>query len=123
MGSYGRDVPHETQFMLVESHALGAGGECAVYTILLPLVDGSFRASLQGSESNELQLCVESGNQFLGQSILDLAFSLLAVQCNSVSSHVRSYQVIRRFNHAKACMHCFSLLEQIRSKSSQWQCG
>lgn len=31
------------------------------YTVLLPVIDGAFRACLQGNADNELQLCVESG--------------------------------------------------------------
>lgn len=54
MGSSGREVPYETQFMLLE----GPGEN---YTVLLPIIDGAFRACLQGNAQNELQLCVESG--------------------------------------------------------------
>lgn len=54
MGSYGREVPYETQFMLLE-------GPSDMYTVFLPLLDGPFRASLQGNVDNELQLCLESG--------------------------------------------------------------
>jgi len=31
------------------------------YILILPVLDGDFRASLQGSSTNELQFCVESG--------------------------------------------------------------
>ena len=54
MGSCGREVPYETQFMLLE-------GPSDNYTVLLPVIDGAFRACLQGNVENELQLCVESG--------------------------------------------------------------
>ncbi|KAE8779338.1 putative galactinol--sucrose galactosyltransferase 6 [Hordeum vulgare] len=65
MGDKGGDVPHETQFLLVESRATGAGeDEEASYVVFLPLVEGAFRASLQGGGAggDELQLCVESGD-------------------------------------------------------------
>ncbi|XP_062233488.1 probable galactinol--sucrose galactosyltransferase 6 [Phragmites australis] len=62
MGEKGGDVPHETQFLLVESRGAGAGGEEA-YVVFLPLVEGSFRASLQGGAGDELELCVESGDE------------------------------------------------------------
>ncbi|KAL6606724.1 hypothetical protein ACP70R_042377 [Stipagrostis hirtigluma subsp. patula] len=62
MGDKGGDVPHETQFLLVESKSAGDGGEDA-YVVFLPLVEGAFRASLQGGASDELQLCVESGDE------------------------------------------------------------
>ncbi|KAG2609744.1 probable galactinol--sucrose galactosyltransferase 6 [Panicum virgatum] len=63
MGDKGGDVPHETQFLLVES--TGAGGEdaaAAAYVVFLPLVEGAFRASLQGGAGEALELCVESGD-------------------------------------------------------------
>ncbi|XP_066371328.1 probable galactinol--sucrose galactosyltransferase 6 [Miscanthus floridulus] len=61
MGDKGGDVPHETQFLLVESRGAGAG-EDAAYVVFLPLVEGAFRASLQGGAGYELELCVESGD-------------------------------------------------------------
>ena len=63
MGDKGGDVPHETQFLLVES--TGAGGKdaaAAAYIVFLPLVEGAFRASLQGGAGEALELCVESGD-------------------------------------------------------------
>ncbi|XP_037458692.1 probable galactinol--sucrose galactosyltransferase 1 isoform X1 [Triticum dicoccoides] len=62
MGSSGRDIPAETQFLIVEA-ADGAGDEqSAVYTVFLPILEGSFRAVLQGNENNELEICLESGD-------------------------------------------------------------
>lgn len=40
----------------------GAGGEEAAYAAFLPLVEGAFRASLQGSAGYELELRVKSGD-------------------------------------------------------------
>jgi raffinose synthase len=62
MGEKGGDVPLETQFLLVESR--GAGGEDAeaAFVVFLPLVEGAFRASLQGGAGDALELCVESGD-------------------------------------------------------------
>jgi raffinose synthase len=62
MGDKGGDVPHETQFLLVESRGAGGSGEDAAYVVFLPLVEGAFRASLQGGAGDELELCVESGD-------------------------------------------------------------
>ncbi|KQK19399.1 hypothetical protein BRADI_1g48050v3 [Brachypodium distachyon] len=63
MGSKGGDVPHETQFLLVESKAAAGDDEDeASYVVFLPLVEGAFRASLQGGVGDELELCVESGD-------------------------------------------------------------
>lgn len=35
--------------------------ENTFYILILPVLDGNFRASLQGTSMNELQVCVESG--------------------------------------------------------------
>jgi raffinose synthase len=34
-----------------------------VYLVMLPLLEGQFWAALQGSDRDELQVCVESGNK------------------------------------------------------------
>lgn len=73
MGDKGRDIPLETQFLLLEtkegshlsSDAAGGGGEDEnkiVYTVFLPLIEGLFKASLQGNAADELELCLESGD-------------------------------------------------------------
>lgn len=63
MGTCGKEVPLETQFMLVESKEEGGSGEDAatVYTVFLPLLEGQFRAALQGNEQNQVEICLESG--------------------------------------------------------------
>lgn len=58
MGTRGRDVPVETQFLLVEVKT----GEDYVYAVFLPLIEGKFRACLQGNSNDELELCLESGD-------------------------------------------------------------
>lgn len=70
MGDMGRDIPLETQFLLVEtkdgSHlepdGTGDDGNKIVYTVFLPLIEGSFRACLQGNAEDQLELCLESGD-------------------------------------------------------------
>ncbi|KAF8646180.1 hypothetical protein HU200_065939 [Digitaria exilis] len=69
MGTSGRDVPLETQFMLLESRPSGGagagdddGGE-PVYLVMLPLLEGQFRAALQGNERDELEITFESGDK------------------------------------------------------------
>eukprot|EP00262_Sarcandra_glabra_P002840 TRINITY_DN13224_c0_g1_i1.p1 TRINITY_DN13224_c0_g1~~TRINITY_DN13224_c0_g1_i1.p1 ORF type:complete len:782 (-),score=109.65 TRINITY_DN13224_c0_g1_i1:169-2514(-) len=66
MGDQGRDIPLETQFLLVEtkegSHLGPSGDNQIVYTVFLPLIEGSFRACLQGNPQDELELCLESGD-------------------------------------------------------------
>lgn len=69
MGDKGGDIPLETQFLLVEtkdgSHIeLNDGDESnqIIYAVFLPLIEGPFRACLQGNTQNELELCLESGD-------------------------------------------------------------
>lgn len=66
MGKCGKDVPLETQFMIVESKDSNAEGEPddtpTIYTVFLPLLEGQFRAVLQGNEKNEIEVCIESGD-------------------------------------------------------------
>lgn len=69
IGSSGKEIPFETQFLIIE----GNGGshldeECedgadqsVVYTVFLPILEGAFRAVLQGNESSEIEICLESG--------------------------------------------------------------
>lgn len=65
IGNAARDIPVETQMLLLEAtanssmHALS--GNSPFYILLLPLIDGAFRSSLQGNSANELEVCVESG--------------------------------------------------------------
>lgn len=69
MGDKGGDIPLETQFLLVEtkdgSHLESNDGNeenQIVYTVFLPLIEGSFRACLQGNAQDELELCLESAD-------------------------------------------------------------
>ncbi|GAB2221591.1 hypothetical protein Droror1_Dr00012776 [Drosera rotundifolia] len=65
MGTCGKDLPLETQFLLVESKDATTEGEPddapTIYTVFLPLLEGQFRAALQGNEKNEVEICLESG--------------------------------------------------------------
>lgn len=60
MGTCGKDIPLETQFMLVESKDNNDNSP-TIYTVFLPLLEGQFRAVLQGNDKNELEICLESG--------------------------------------------------------------
>ncbi|CAL5001462.1 unnamed protein product [Urochloa decumbens] len=67
MGSSGRDIPFETQFLIVEgtdgSQLTGDSTEQpVVYTVFLPILEGPFRAVLQGNSDDELEICLESGD-------------------------------------------------------------
>ncbi|XP_077211917.1 seed imbibition 2 [Tasmannia lanceolata] len=69
MGMCGKEVPLETQFMLIESKdetdAVESSDEESsptIYTVFLPLLEGQFRAVLQGNDNNEIEICLESGD-------------------------------------------------------------
>ncbi|KFK26267.1 hypothetical protein AALP_AA8G224800 [Arabis alpina] len=67
MGQTGRDIPLETQFLLVESNDgshldINGGDGGKLYTVFLPLIEGSFRSCLQGNVNDEVELCLESGD-------------------------------------------------------------
>ncbi|KAL1178451.1 hypothetical protein V6Z11_A03G098400 [Gossypium hirsutum] len=49
------DIPAETQMLLLEV-------ENKFYVLILPVLDGQFRTSLQGTPDNELEFCIESGD-------------------------------------------------------------
>lgn len=64
MGTCGKDIPLETQFMLLESKDTTEGERedaPIIYTVFLPLLEGQFRAVLQGNDKNEVEICLESG--------------------------------------------------------------
>lgn len=63
MGDKGSDIPMETQFLLVETKDGSHLDESqTVYTVFLPLIEGPFRACLQGNANDQLELCLESGD-------------------------------------------------------------
>ncbi|WVZ92370.1 hypothetical protein U9M48_038441 [Paspalum notatum var. saurae] len=67
MGTSGHEIPFETQFLVVEGtdgpQLTGDGTEQpVVYTVFLPILEGSFRAVLQGNADDELEICLESGD-------------------------------------------------------------
>lgn len=67
MGSSGQEIPFETQFLIVEGRDGSHFGEddkeqSALYVVFLPILEGNFRAVLQGNANNELEICLESGD-------------------------------------------------------------
>lgn len=61
VGKSASDIPVETQMLLLESTSQEDGEE-PNYIVFLPVLDGDLRSSLQGNSSNELEVCVETGN-------------------------------------------------------------
>ncbi|KAL6560903.1 putative galactinol--sucrose galactosyltransferase 6 [Orobanche hederae] len=84
MGDKGGDIPLETQFLLVETKfgsQLESGGvygddeNKVVYTVFLPLIEGPFKACLQGNDGDELELCLESGDtEAVGSSFTNAVY-------------------------------------------------
>ncbi|CAL5207696.1 unnamed protein product [Lathyrus oleraceus] len=64
VGTCGRDIPLETQFILIEikESKNQKQNSPVIYTVLLPLLEGQFRAVLQGNDKNEIEICLESGD-------------------------------------------------------------
>ncbi|MQM10365.1 hypothetical protein Taro_043258 [Colocasia esculenta] len=64
VGDRGRDVEHETQIMILDRSGDGA----RPYILLLPLVEGPFRACLQPGADDNIEVCVESGSTRVTES-------------------------------------------------------
>ncbi|KAL3716842.1 hypothetical protein ACJRO7_008422 [Eucalyptus globulus] len=64
VGSNGRDVEHETQLMILDRNDSGRP-----YVLLLPLLEGPFRASLQPGADDYVDVCVESGSTRVARSV------------------------------------------------------
>ncbi|KAK6153257.1 hypothetical protein DH2020_012896 [Rehmannia glutinosa] len=72
VGKSAKDIPMETQMLLLEAgeESFLADDETIeetvtqnkFYVLILPVLDGAFRTTLQGTQSNELQFCYESGD-------------------------------------------------------------
>ncbi|KAJ0515347.1 putative galactinol--sucrose galactosyltransferase [Helianthus annuus] len=98
MGDKGSEVPNETQFLLMET----VEEREKMYVVFLPLVEGSFRACLQGSCSgDELEVCVESGDVDSKGSIFSHTvyvgvgtdpFSTVTDAINKVKLHLKSFK-------------------------------
>ncbi|ERN19099.1 probable galactinol--sucrose galactosyltransferase 1 [Amborella trichopoda] len=103
MGSCGKDIPFETQFLIVEgrdgSH-FDELNESVIYTVFLPVLEGSFRAVLQGNDNNELEICLESGDPdvktYDGTHLVFVAagtdpFDVIRSAVKSVESHSQTF--------------------------------
>lgn len=64
VGNSARDIPVETQMLLLEAREEPSSKEPngnTTYVLFLPILDGEFRSSLQGNLADELEVCVETG--------------------------------------------------------------
>ncbi|KAE9614720.1 hypothetical protein Lal_00036092 [Lupinus albus] len=107
MGSCGKEVPIETQFLLIEAHNVSDmdGGlenqaPASTYVVFLPLLEGDFRAVLQGNDQNELEICVESGcpavEEFDGTHLVFIGagsdpFDVISNAVKTVEKHLQTF--------------------------------
>ncbi|WOL02959.1 galactinol--sucrose galactosyltransferase [Canna indica] len=99
VGSKGSDVEHETQFLLLD-HSPESGRP---YVLVLPLIEGSFRASLQPGEDDYVDICVESGSACVRSSVFssclymhagDDPFVLVKDAMRVVRSHLGTFKLL-----------------------------
>ncbi|XP_038688477.1 probable galactinol--sucrose galactosyltransferase 1 [Tripterygium wilfordii] len=104
MGTCGQEIPFETQFLVVEakdgSHFGDGENQSALYVVFLPILEGDFRAVLQGNEQNELEICLESGdpavNGFEGSHLVFMAagsdpFDVITNAVKNVEKHLQTF--------------------------------
>lgn len=110
MGMCGQDIPNETQFLMLEvpnTYHFGEETEdgenqsqSVFYTVFLPILEGDFRAVLQGNANNELEICLESGDpvvqEFEGKHLVYVAagsdpYDVIANAVKSLETHMGTF--------------------------------
>lgn len=106
MGTCGQDIPFETQFLIVEANAgsddFGGVGvdQSALYVVFLPILEGDFRAVLQGNSNNEMEICLESGDpevqEFEGSHLVLVAagsdpFDVITNAVKTAERHLQTF--------------------------------
>ncbi|XP_065624439.1 probable galactinol--sucrose galactosyltransferase 1 isoform X3 [Quercus suber] len=108
MGNCGQDIPIETQFLIVEARdgsnveqgSKDGVDQSALYVVFLPILEGDFRAVLQGNEQNELEICLESGDpaveDFEGSHLVFVAagpdpFDVITNAVKTVEKHLQTF--------------------------------
>jgi raffinose synthase len=98
IGNSGKDVEHETQIMILDRNDLGRP-----YVLLLPLLEGPFRASLQPGVNDNVDICVESGSsQVCGSSfrsclymhVGDDPYSLVKEAMKVIRVHLGTFRLL-----------------------------
>ncbi|KMT19511.1 hypothetical protein BVRB_1g011340 [Beta vulgaris subsp. vulgaris] len=100
-GSNGRDLEHETQILILDKSDEGLGRP---YIVILPLIEGPFRASLQpGSVDDYVDICVESGStKVVGDSFRAVLyiragpdpFKLIKDTMKEVQAHLGTFKLL-----------------------------
>ncbi|GMH06877.1 hypothetical protein Nepgr_008717 [Nepenthes gracilis] len=98
VGTNGRDLEHETQMVMLDK-----SGPARTYILILPLLEGPFRASLQPGKDDYVDVCVESGStKVLGQSYRavvymhagDDPFRLVKEAMKVVRAHLGTFRLL-----------------------------
>ncbi|CAI9111487.1 OLC1v1011715C1 [Oldenlandia corymbosa var. corymbosa] len=101
IGTRGGDLENETQIVILDKSDPGDGGR--PYVLLLPLLEGPFRASLQPGKDDFVDLCVESGSTKvtggLFRSVLymhagDDPFSLVKDAMKVIRHHLGTFKLL-----------------------------
>ncbi|XP_020579474.1 probable galactinol--sucrose galactosyltransferase 6, partial [Phalaenopsis equestris] len=103
MGNRGAEIPCETQFLLVENRPENEENTDTSYSVFLPILEGPFRASLQGNPNDFLDLCIESGDAeictadfshavFVGTAVSD-PFAAITGAVRVVKSHLKTFRL------------------------------
>ncbi|KAI3775431.1 hypothetical protein L1987_50007 [Smallanthus sonchifolius] len=111
MGDKGSEIPNETQFLLMETVEESE----KIYVVFLPLIEGSFRACLQGGSGDELEVCVESGDLDTKGSVFSHTvyvgvgtdpFSTITDAVNMVKLYLKSFKQ-RQDKKLPGILDCF----------------
>ncbi|KAL9147111.1 hypothetical protein ABFS82_13G153000 [Erythranthe guttata] len=99
MGTRGRNIPRETQFLMVEVPN-NTSDQSVNYVVLLPIPEGDFRAVLQGNANDELEICLESGDpsiqEYEGRHLVYVAvgpdpFYLIENSVKYLETHLQTF--------------------------------
>ncbi|KAL9273204.1 Galactinol--sucrose galactosyltransferase-like protein [Drosera capensis] len=98
-GITGLDLEHETQLLVLENDPVIS----RPYVLILPIVEGPFRASLQPGPDHQVDVCVESGStQVVGSSFRavlyvdsgDDPFDLVRDAMKAVRVHLGTFRLL-----------------------------
>ncbi|XP_051128267.1 probable galactinol--sucrose galactosyltransferase 1 isoform X2 [Andrographis paniculata] len=103
MGNSAQDIPYETQFLMAEVPCSRRHhpNSTVYYTVFLPLLEGDFRAVLQGNANDELEICLESGDpsveEFEGRHLVYVAvgldpFNLIGDSIKYLEDHLQTFK-------------------------------
>ncbi|CAL5368227.1 unnamed protein product [Camellia sinensis] len=101
VGSNGRDLESETQMVILDRSAEGRP-----YVLLLPLLEGPFRASLQpgGADDDNVEICMESGSTKVTRASFrsalyihasDDPYSLVEDAMEVVRAHLGTFRLLK----------------------------